>query len=192
FMGAGKTTHGKDGALRLGREFLDLDRAIEERAGMTIPELFEERGESGFRELERHAVRVALTSSEPAVVALGGGALGSPETRGLVASAFTVLMDIDVDEAWARARRSKRPLARDEGGFRSLYAERESVYREMADAVADDTTGIVLAAGGVRYERGGLDRLRGLVPGGGEGAPLPPTPPVGGHRAPAPQAPRPP
>jgi shikimate kinase / 3-dehydroquinate synthase len=167
FMGAGKTTHGKDAATRLGREFLDLDAAIEERAGKTIPELFEERGEAGFREIERHAARVALASPEPAVIALGGGALGSPETRELVRSAFTVLMEIDVESAWDRVRRSKRPLAQDEGEFRRLYAEREGVYRNAADAVATDTTGIVLAAGGVHYERGGLDRLCELVPGDG-------------------------
>jgi shikimate kinase / 3-dehydroquinate synthase len=167
FMGAGKTTHGKDAATRLGREFLDLDRAIEDRAGKSIPELFEERGESGFREIEQHAARVALSSPEPAVIALGGGALGSPETRELVAAAFTVLMDIDVDTAWERAKRSKRPLARDEADFKRLYAEREETYRSAADAVAQDTTGIVLAAGGVHYERGGLDRLGELVPGDG-------------------------
>jgi len=167
FMGAGKTTHGKDAATRLGREFLDLDREIEERAGRSIPELFEERGESGFRELEAHAARTALSDPEPAVIALGGGALGNPETRELVASAFTVLMDIDVDTAWERARRSKRPLARDEAEFRRLYAERDEAYRAAADAVAQDTTGIVLAAGGIHYERGGLDRLGELVPGAG-------------------------
>src|SRR5262249_54028736 len=145
----------------------DLDRAIEERAGKTIPELFEERGESGFREIERHAARVALSSPEPAVIALGGGSLGSSETRDLVASAVTVLMEVDADAAGARPRRSKRPLAQDEAEFRRLYTERESVYRDAADAVANDTTGIVLAAGGVHYERGGLDRLGELVPGDG-------------------------
>ena len=167
FMGAGKSTHGRDAATRLGREFLDLDRAIEERAGKTIPDLFEERGESGFREIERHAARVALSNPDPAVIALGGGALGSPETRELVASAFTVLMEIDVDTAWQRARRSQRPLARDEAEFRRLYVERDAIYREAADAIAEDTTGIVLAAAGVHYERGGLDRLGELVPGTG-------------------------
>jgi shikimate kinase/3-dehydroquinate synthase len=167
FMGAGKTTHGKDAAMRLGREFLDLDRAIEERAGKTIPELFEDRGEAGFREIERHATRIALSSPEPLVIALGGGALGSPETRELLRSAFVVLIDIDVDSAWERARRSKRPLARDEAEFRRLYAERAQVYGEAADAVEHDTTGIVLAAGGVHYERGGIDRLGELVPGEG-------------------------
>jgi shikimate kinase/3-dehydroquinate synthase len=167
FMGAGKSTHGKDAAARLGRVFVDLDKEIEEQAGRTIPELFEERGESGFREIEARAARVALTSPEPAVIALGGGALGSPETRELAALAFTVLMEVDVETAWDRAKRSKRPLAQDEAQFRRLYAEREAVYRGAADAVARDTTGIVLAAGGVHYERGGLDRLAELVPGDG-------------------------
>jgi shikimate kinase/3-dehydroquinate synthase len=168
FMGAGKTTHGRDAAVRLGREFLDLDRAIEERSGKTIAELFAERGESAFRDIERHATRVALSSPDPLVISLGGGALASAETRDLLErSAFVVLIDIDVETAWSRVRRSNRPLAADEDKFRRLYADRAPAYREAADAVAGDTTGIVLAAGGVHYERGGLDRLGELVPGEG-------------------------
>ena len=168
FMGAGKTTLGRDAAVRLGREFLDLDRVIEERAGRSIAALFEERGESGFRELERHAARVALSAPQPLVIALGGGAVTSPETRELLREAFVVLVDIDIESAWERVRRSKkRPLARDEGAFRRLYEERAPVYREVADAVGQDTAAVVLAAGGVHYERGGLDRLGELVPGDG-------------------------
>ena len=102
------------------------------------------------------------------MIALGGGAVTSAETRELLRGAFVVLVDIDVDSAWERVRRStKRPLARDEAGFRRLYEERAPLYREVADAVAQDTTAIVLAAGGVHYERGGLDRLGELVPGDG-------------------------
>ncbi|HUK44099.1 MAG TPA: bifunctional shikimate kinase/3-dehydroquinate synthase [Gaiellaceae bacterium] len=167
FMGAGKTTHGRDAALRLGREFLDLDVAIEERAGKTISELFAERGESAFREIEAHVARVALSSAEPLVVAFGGGALGDAGTRRLLEEAFVVLLEVDADSAWERVKRSNRPLARDESEFRRIYAERAPAYREAADAVATDTTGIVLAAGGVHFERGGLDRLGELIPGDG-------------------------
>jgi shikimate kinase/3-dehydroquinate synthase len=167
FMGAGKTTFGRDAALRLGREFLDLDKAIEERAGKTIPELFEERGEAEFRRIEEHAARVALASPEPGVISLGGGAVTNEATRERLKEALVVLVDIDVTAAWNRVKRSKRPLARDEGEFRRLYTARAPLYREVADVVALDTAAIVLAAAGVHYERGGIDRLGELVPGSG-------------------------
>jgi shikimate kinase/3-dehydroquinate synthase len=167
FMGAGKTTFGREAAGRLGREFLDLDRAIEERAGKPIPELFAERGEAEFRRVEEHAARVALASPEPIVLSLGGGAVTSAETRARLGQAFVVLIEIDVGAAWERVKRSKRPLARDETEFRRLYETRAPLYREVADVVAVDTAAVVLGAAGVHYERGGLDRLGELIPGDG-------------------------
>jgi 3-dehydroquinate synthetase len=100
------------------------------------------------------------------VLALGGGAVMRPETReALALRAFTVLLDIDVGEAWLRISRTNRPLARDEETFRRLYRERLPVYLEAADAVAADVDGVLLAAGGVTVERGALGRLETLVPG---------------------------
>ena len=66
-MGAGKTTLGREVAARLGRPFLDLDQAIEERAGKSIPELFAERGEAAFRAIEaaRGARRARRAASRP-------------------------------------------------------------------------------------------------------------------------------
>src|SRR4029077_9595483 len=90
FMGSGKSTMGRESATRLGRPFLDLDKAIEERAGKSIAELFAERGEDGFRSIEEHAVRVALSAPEPGVLALGGGAVTSAETRALLGDGFVV------------------------------------------------------------------------------------------------------
>jgi len=168
FMGSGKSTLGRLSAKRLGRPFLDLDAAIEERAGKTIPELFAERGEAGFRRIEGHALRVALSTTEPAVVALGGGAVTTVENReALARSALTVLVDVDPTTAWRRVRGSGRPLAQDEASFRRLYDERADLYREVADATATDVEGVVLAAGGVHHERGSLDLLGELVPGDG-------------------------
>jgi 3-dehydroquinate synthetase/shikimate kinase len=167
FMGSGKSSLGRQLGGLLARPFLDLDSAIEERAGRSIPELFAERGEPEFRRIEEHAVRVALAAPEPSVVALGGGAVTSAETRAGIAEHFVVLCDVDVELAWRRARGSSRPLAQDEQEFRRLYDERQPLYREVADTVANDPETAALAAAGVHWERGGLDRLGELVPGSG-------------------------
>jgi 3-dehydroquinate synthetase/shikimate kinase len=167
FMGSGKSTLGRDVARRLGRPFLDLDRTIEQQAGKSIPELFAERGEAEFRRIEEDANRVALSATEPAVLALGGGAVTSAATRELLRDAFTVAVPVEVDEAWRRVRRSNRPLAQDEHAFRQLYADRQPLYAEVADAEADDVDGVLLASAGVHHETGSLDRLGELVPGDG-------------------------
>ncbi len=169
FMGAGKTTLGSDLALALGRNFIDVDAEIEREAGTPISEIFSARGEGEFRLLEERRIREALATCEPAVVALGGGALGAEATRkALRERAFTILVDVDVDKAWHRVSGSgKRPLARDEEGFRKLYAERMPVYRECADAIATDLESAILAAGGVEVSPGALARLGELAPGEG-------------------------
>ncbi len=155
-------------AARLDRPFVDLDSEIERRAGSSVAELFAGPGESEFRRLEEEAAADVLARGEPAVVALGGGAVLSERTRGLLAaSAFTVLVEVDLGDAWARSSGGDRPLAQDEADFRRLHAERRAVYEAVADAVADDEEGVLLAAGGVHVERGVLELLGSLVPGEG-------------------------
>jgi shikimate kinase/3-dehydroquinate synthase len=166
FMGAGKTTLGSDLALALGRSFVDVDAEVEREAGISIAEIFAARGESEFRLLEERRIREALETCEPAVIALGGGALGAEATRkALRERALTILVEVDVDKAWRRVSGSgSRPLAGDEASFRKLYAERLPVYRDCADAVCCDLTGAILAAGGVQVAPGALARLGELVP----------------------------
>lgn len=168
FMGAGKTTLGAVLAERLGRRFVDLDAEIERRAGSTVETIFAERGEDGFRALEEDLAAEVLGRAEPAVVALGGGAVGAARTRATLAErAFTVLLDVDVDTAWERAQEGGRPLARDAEGFRRLFEERQPLYETVADARADDADGIALAAAGVHVETGALEELAHHVPGDG-------------------------
>lgn len=168
FMGAGKSTLGAEVARRLGRGFIDLDREIEARTGIPITELFARDGEPAFRALEESVAASVLDAPEPAVIALGGGAVLSAETREcLRRRAFTVLVDVDPDTAWQRASRSARPLATDEETFRALFDARIPVYEEAADARVDDGDGTVLAAAGIHVAVGALDLLDELVPGDG-------------------------
>jgi shikimate kinase len=137
FMGAGKTTVGRRVAGRLGRDFVDADREIEARAGMTIPEIFAKRGELWFRRTEETVVR-ELLGGEPGVLALGGGALESARTRGLVHRvAAVVWLRASVDVAWTRVEGSDRPLATDRDRFARRAAAREAGYREAAHLEVD-------------------------------------------------------
>jgi shikimate kinase/3-dehydroquinate synthase len=167
-MGAGKSTLGPEIAERLGRPFIDLDRELEQDLGATIPEFFEQRGESAFRlQEERHAI-AALRLPDPAVIALGGGAVETESIRNeLRGRAFTVLLEVDPDTAWERSAGSGRPLARDEAAFRALYERRRRLFDDVADGRAMDADEAVLAAAGVYVRIGELESLGTLVPGDG-------------------------
>jgi shikimate kinase / 3-dehydroquinate synthase len=165
-MGAGKSTLGPVLAQRLGRPFVSVDAVVEEECGATVADLFAERGQDAFRELEERAAVEALTRRAPAVVELGGGALGSELTRvALAAHAFTVLLETTADEAWQRVHSGVRPLARDPEEFWQLYEERTPLYEGVADAHASDLDGAILAAAGVHVWAGAREGLSGLVPG---------------------------
>lgn len=137
YMGAGKTSVGRRVAGRLGRAFVDADREIETRAGMPIPEIFATRGEVWFRRTEETVIREIL-GGEPGVLALGGGALESERTRGLVTRvADVVWLRAGIDVAWARVEGSGRPLAGDRARFERRALAREPAYRAAAALEVD-------------------------------------------------------
>jgi len=167
-MGAGKSTVGPEVAARLGRPFIDLDRDLEQDLGTTIPDFFEQHGETAFRLQEEGRAIAALRLPDPAVIALGGGAVETASIRNeLRARAFTVLLEVDAATAWERSAGTGRPLARDESEFHALYERRREHYDEAADAHAYDVDDAVLAAAGVRVHLGALDGLGSLAPGDG-------------------------
>src|SRR3989304_5048332 len=82
FMGAGKSSVGKILAERLGAEFVDGDARIEETAGKGIGEIFTSCGEGRFREMERAAIRNAVSAPGRVVAAGGGGFVGEGKRGG--------------------------------------------------------------------------------------------------------------
>ena len=166
FMGAGKSTVGARVARLADRPFVDTDAELERLHG-PIPALFEGLGEPEFRRLEEAVVAEALAGDEPAVLALGGGAVLSEQTRTLLRrGAFVTHLQVAVDAAWSRARRSDRPLARDEEAFRRLFDDRAPVYREVADAEAEDVEGVLTSALRVEVARGALCAVPAAAEGG--------------------------
>jgi shikimate kinase len=88
-MGAGKSTVGGAVAAATEMPFHDTDRLIEDRAGMSVSELFETVGVAAFRDLERQAVEHASTL--PGVIATGGGAVLDPDSRSTMAGSGVVV-----------------------------------------------------------------------------------------------------
>jgi shikimate kinase len=136
FMGAGKSTVGPLLAQNLSWTFREMDRLIEERVGLSIPKIFEERGEAFFRDEERR-MALFLLGVEHVVIATGGGAFIEPQTRAALRSrAITVWLRAPFETLVGRAELSgSRPLAVDRATMLQLWAERDPFYREADLAV---------------------------------------------------------
>jgi shikimate kinase len=133
-MGAGKSTIGRRLSARLRLPFLDADAEIEAAAGMSIPDIFESRGEPDFRDGEARVI-ARLLDSGPAVLATGGGAFMRKETRDRIRDkAVSIWLKADADIILRRVkRRSDRPLlqtADPESTVGRLISEREPVYQQ--------------------------------------------------------------
>lgn len=133
FMGAGKSTIGRRLARILGLPFIDTDAEITRTHGR-IADIFSHEGEATFRAYERSQLE-ALAQREPAVVAVGGGAVVDPENRALLRrDGVIVHLTISAETAHARiVRRAHRPLlgaASSIAAVRALLAERARAYAD--------------------------------------------------------------
>ncbi|SPF33193.1 Shikimate kinase [Candidatus Sulfopaludibacter sp. SbA4] len=134
FMASGKSTVGRHLAHRLGWSFFDTDEEIESAEGMTIAEIFAERGEAEFRRIETGIILQHfrwIERGRPSVLALGGGAFAEQGNRQLLAdNGIAVWLDCPFPVVERRvAKTSHRPLAQDPEKFAALYEARREVYR---------------------------------------------------------------
>ena len=141
FMGSGKSTVGPLVAARLGWRFVDVDNVIEAEAGSRIAEIFAHSGEAVFRDLE-HATIARLAAMDNLVLALGGGAIETAETRELLSQEGTLLVHLEVKLETALARcggtEQERPVLADRANLESRYARRLPLYRTAHASVAAD------------------------------------------------------
>jgi shikimate kinase len=144
-MGAGKTTVAAVLGRRLGRRVADTDDEIRRWTRRSIPELFADHGEAGFRDLERQVVE-ELASFHDLVIGLGGGAvLRDDNVASLLLTGVIVHLDAPVavllDRLQADGGAADRPLlAGDlEAQLHATHAARADRYAEVADVVVDAT-----------------------------------------------------
>lgn len=132
--GCGKTAVGAAVAAELGREFVDADAEIVKAAGKSIPDIFAEEGETGFRKRESETLR-ALGERQGTVIATGGGAPLFPENRlNLRANGFVVYLQRELDALPTEGR----PLSAG-GNLARMYAERHPVYAAFADVAVQNS-----------------------------------------------------
>jgi shikimate kinase len=132
-MGAGKSTIGRRLSARLRLPFFDADIEIEAAAGMSIPDIFETRGEADFRDGEARVI-ARLLDGGPCVLATGGGAFMREETRNRIRDkAVSIWLKADVDIIMRRVRRrSDRPLLKTADPAATvgrLIEQRDPVYQ---------------------------------------------------------------
>lgn len=144
FMGAGKTTVGRQLAAHLDWEFVDLDAVIESRAGLAVPAIFAAHGEAHFRRLEAQAL-AALLGRANIVLALGGGAPESLTNRLLIEqtpATATIFLDAPFatlfDRCMMQALNSgaepgqARPNLADPAVAEARFLARQPIYRRLA------------------------------------------------------------
>jgi shikimate kinase len=127
FMGSGKTTLAALLGQKIGMPWCDLDVLIQQNQKQTVQEIFQEYGESYFRELEFDTL---IRIDSPMVVGLGGGAFMQPDIRTHIGlNGVSIYLDLNAGQIWERVRgKTRRPLVKSFGELMWLIEARRSMY----------------------------------------------------------------
>ncbi len=147
FMCSGKTSVGRALADELGWCFVDIDAEIEAKQGQPIRQIFRERGESEFRDIETATLRQHVTrveSGDPCVLALGGGTFVQAKNWEIIENnGVTVWLDCTLETVLQRLGDDiNRPLAADRNGLAELYGDRRPLYARADFRLEVDTDDI--------------------------------------------------
>ena len=151
-MGSGKTSTGRPLAEQLGYGFVDADAVIEQAAGCSIADIFENDGETGFRTLERQVLS-AISQRHSLVVATGGGVVTQQENWGVLHSGVVIWLDVEREQLLKRLRADSnhRPLLAQpdpKAAVDALLEARRPLYAEAdLTVVIEDETPEQVAAG---------------------------------------------
>ncbi len=169
FMGCGKSTIGPILANTIGYEFVDVDRHIEQTEGRSISEIFAEKGETHFRDLERR-VLIEVSTLPRTVISLGGGTMTVAENLELIlATGLVIYLKITPEQLFHRLRhRADRPLLRTADGgqlsdeelrnrIQLLYEAREPLYARAHVVVPTDGTKLGITVDAI------VKRISGLI-----------------------------
>jgi XRE family aerobic/anaerobic benzoate catabolism transcriptional regulator len=138
--GAGKSTVGRRLARRLRVPFVELDRKVEEAAGLALAEIFALHGEDYYRRLEKETLTRLLDGGRPLVLACGGGLVTARDTYALLRRrALTVWLRAQPEDHWNRVvqQGDRRPMSHPQamGELRRLLRARDPLYAEAAHTV---------------------------------------------------------
>jgi len=136
FMGTGKSTIGRLLSQSLGYPLVDTDELIEERAGKSIPQIFEDDGEEAFRKIEAETLN-SLAEAQHHVISTGGGVVVNEHNRKLLPTlGYVVWLVAKPEEILDRtSRNANRPLLQTENPeetIRKLLNERTPFYQEAS------------------------------------------------------------
>lgn len=142
YMGCGKSTVGRRLSYRLRKPYVDTDKLIELKAGMSISEIFAGQGEGAFRDMETECLKTMFEFKQDYVIAVGGGLAMREENRSLMQKLGTVIyLRAEPDTIYTRVKNdTKRPLLQGEdpmGKIKRMLELRGPVYEKAAQIVID-------------------------------------------------------